>query len=294
MRQEWSFCHSITGTHLAACSWHRPCAEKWLLFRSMLHYPNMASSGYGELVKQRIGPETGFSLIELAIVLVVVALLLGGLLVPLTMQMEQQKIRETQKSMEEIKEALIGFAIVNGRLPRPAISASNGAENAANCTTEADCTGFIPWATLGVSKLDSWGKVIRYSVTPAFAGDATGSEPFTLNATIATKAVQTRNNAGVLIYLSGQAACVSVNQCMPAIIFSHGKNNWGTGDSGSAIEDNSSTNVDEDVNNAAATNFISRTVTESATVTGGEFDDLVTWLSPNILFNRMVAAGRLP
>ncbi len=64
--------------------------------------------------------QKGFSLIELAIVLVVVALLLGGLLVPLTMQIEQQKIRETQKSMEEIKDALVGFALANGRFPCPA------------------------------------------------------------------------------------------------------------------------------------------------------------------------------
>jgi hypothetical protein len=25
-----------------------------------------------------------------------------------------------------------------------------------------------------------------------------------------------------------------------------------------------------------------------------EFDDLVTWISPNILYNRLIAAGRLP
>jgi hypothetical protein len=35
------------------------------------------------------------------------------------------------------------------------------------------------------------------------------------------------------------------------------------------------------------TTFISKT-----TETG--FDDLVVWVSPNILFNRMVAAGKLP
>ena len=27
---------------------------------------------------------------------------------------------------------------------------------------------------------------------------------------------------------------------------------------------------------------------------GSEFDDLMGWLSPNILYNRMVAGGRLP
>ncbi|MBU0593802.1 MAG: type II secretion system GspH family protein [Gammaproteobacteria bacterium] len=234
--------------------------------------------------------QKGFSLIELAIVLVVVALLIGGLLVPLTMQVEQQRIRDTQKTLEEIKEALLGFAIANGRLPRPAVSAANGAENAADCGTDAACTGFIPWATLGVPKLDGWGKMIRYSVTPDFAR----SVPFTLNSTVATKTIQTRDGAGALNYLAGQAACAVANQCMPAVVFSHGKNNWGTSDAGGAIADGSLTNADEDANNAASTNFISRTITDNTAVTGGEFDDLVTWLSPNILFNRMVAAGRLP
>lgn len=234
--------------------------------------------------------QRGFSLIELAIVLVVVALLVGGLLVPLTMQVEQQRIRETQKTLEEIKEALVGFAIANGRLPRPAVSASNGSENTVNCASDAACTGFIPWATLGVPKLDSWGKMIRYSVTPAFAS----SVPFTLNATVATKTIQTRDNTGILVFLAGQAACSIMNQCMPAVIFSHGKDNWGMGDAGNPFADGSATNVDEDANNSASVNFISRTITEGTTGTGGEFDDLVTWLSPNILFHRMVAAGRLP
>ncbi|MBZ0104303.1 MAG: type II secretion system GspH family protein [Sulfuricella denitrificans] len=243
-----------------------------------------------DTVSARTGSgQKGFSLIELAIVLVVVALLIGGLLVPLSMQIEQQRIRDTQKTLEEVKEALVGFAIANGRLPRPATLASNGAEKA-SCVTEAECTGFIPWATLGVPKLDSWGKIIRYSVTPDFAK----SVPFTLNSTVATKTIQARDDTGALIYLAGQAVCAIANQCMPAVIFSHGKNNWGTSDSGGANADGSTTNVDEDANNAASTNFISRTFTESTTVTGGEFDDLVTWLSPNILFNRMVAAGRLP
>ncbi|MCK7493185.1 MAG: hypothetical protein MZW92_18280 [Comamonadaceae bacterium] len=26
----------------------------------------------------------------------------------------------------------------------------------------------------------------------------------------------------------------------------------------------------------------------------GEFDDIVTWLSPNVLYNRLIAAGQLP
>jgi prepilin-type N-terminal cleavage/methylation domain-containing protein len=232
---------------------------------------------------------SGFTLAEMAIVLVIVGLLIGGLLVPLTTQIEQRRVGETQKALDEIKEALIGFAVANGRLPRPATAFNNGAENPAACATEAACTGFIPWSTLGITKLDAWNKIIRYSVTPAFANAA-----FTLT-TVATKTVQTRDNGGALVYLAGQAACAVATQCMPAVIFSSGKNNWGTGDAGGAFGDNSATNIDEDTNNGASLNFINRiTTTNTAAATGGEFDDVVTWVPLNTLFNRMVAAQKLP
>ena len=43
---------------------------------------------------------------------------------------------------------------------------------------------------------------------------------------------------------------------------------------------------------SATTVFFARD--PSTVPTGGEFDDLVTWISPNILYNRMISAGRLP
>ena len=65
---------------------------------------------------------------------------------------------------------------------------------------------------------------------------------------------------------------------------------------GVALPDESATNVDEDANAAAATNpassFIARNPGRVAG--GGEFDDIVVWLSPNILCSRLLAAGRLP
>src|SRR6185295_584121 len=84
----------------------------------------------------------GFTLIEMAVAVFVIALLLGSILVPLTTQVEQRKISDTQRLLDETREALIGFAAANGRLPRPAVSSSNGAERAV-CGTDANCTGFI-------------------------------------------------------------------------------------------------------------------------------------------------------
>lgn len=223
----------------------------------------------------------GFSLIEMAVVLVIIVLLLGGALIPLSTQLEQRKISETEKALDEIKEALVGFAIANSRLPRPAQSAINGAERAATCITAAECTGFLPWDSLGLPKLDSWGKIYRYSVTPAYANVS-----FSL-ATIPTKTIQTRAPAPPY-------APVNLATNVPAVVFSHGRNNHGTSDAGTAFADSSTTNLDEDSNDTATGTFFSRVNTDNLSATGGEFDDIVVWLSPNILFNRLVAAGKLP
>ena len=55
--------------------------------------------------------QQGFSLIELAIVLVIVTILIGGLAVPLSAQIEARRIAETRKIMEEAREAIIGYAM---------------------------------------------------------------------------------------------------------------------------------------------------------------------------------------
>lgn len=61
------------------------------------------------------------------------------------------------------------------------------------------------------------------------------------------------------------------------------------------MADDSISNVDEDSNAAANGRiFISRDITDNTAIDGGEFDDLIVWLSPNIYISKMVTAGRLP
>ena len=115
----------------------------------------------------------GFTLVEMAIVLMIVGLLLGGLLVPLSAQMEQRNITDTQKSLSEIRDALIGYTLANGRLPCPAAPNTTGVESPIGggaCTNFYN--GFVPAATLGLAGTDSagyavdaWGNRIRYAVT---------------------------------------------------------------------------------------------------------------------------------
>ncbi|MBK9351345.1 MAG: type II secretion system protein [Sulfuritalea sp.] len=52
----------------------------------------------------------GFTLVEMAIVLLIVALAIGGGLSVFSAQVEVQKVKETQSALEDAKEALIGYA----------------------------------------------------------------------------------------------------------------------------------------------------------------------------------------
>ena len=64
----------------------------------------------------------GFTLVELAIVLVIVALLTSGLLLGVSAQRNAAENVDAQRQLENIRETLIGFALTRGRLPCPALS----------------------------------------------------------------------------------------------------------------------------------------------------------------------------
>ncbi len=63
-----------------------------------------------------------------------------------------------------------------------------------------------------------------------------------------------------------------------------------TGANGGSLD--SEVGADEVANKNATTLFYSRTQTAAAS-TAGEFDDLVTWISPYVLYNAMIQAGQL-
>jgi prepilin-type N-terminal cleavage/methylation domain-containing protein len=231
-------------------------------------------------------PVQAFTLVEMAIVLVIVGLLLGGMLAPLSAQMEQRRIADTGKALEEARDALAGFAARNGYLPCPAISASNGLEDriGTRCGNERRL-GFLPWATLGVPKLDAWQHIYLYSVTPAFSDSGV---PFRLN-TPRDITIASRDAAGELVPASAR-------NDIPAVVLSQGRNGYGAfSDVGVQAADMGQGNVDEKANvQADGRMFIARGQADNPAAPGGAYDDLVVWLSPNILFNRMLAAQRLP
>jgi type II secretory pathway pseudopilin PulG len=220
----------------------------------------------------------------MAVALFVIVLLLGSLLVPLSTQVEKRRYAETGKQIEQIHEALIGFALANRHFPCPAISPSNGSED----RTGFDCNkrdGFIPWVTLGVIPYDAWDNLIRYSVDPGFAK----SDPdlfFNLSST-GDIHIRTRDEAGAELDLT--------NVEIPAVIISHGKNGFdATSSSGIVRTIPGGWAGDEQQNASTALTFYFRNHSEVTTAPGGQFDDVIDWVSLNQLFARMVSAGRLP
>ncbi|WP_229211391.1 MULTISPECIES: hypothetical protein [unclassified Duganella] len=195
----------------------------------------------------------------------------------------------TLTRMAQARDALIGFAAANGRLPRPATSATDGREALAPCAAEQDCTGFLPWVTLGVDGADAWGKLLRYSVTPGYT-----QAPLQRITLVATKTVQERGSDGELFYRAGQSSCDLGAQCAPLVLLSHGRSNFGVSMLGLAQPNTDAGNLDEQQNAGASTHFISGAASTDANGPGGAFDDLVLSVPLDTLYKQMAAARRLP
>lgn len=230
----------------------------------------------------------GFTLIEMAIAIFIIALLLGSLLIPLATQVEQKQISDTQRSLEEIREALIGFALANSRLPCPdrttGVGANDGLEDvdgANRCVGVAGgiATGNVPWSTLGVAPSDPWGNRFRYVINESFAR---GDMLFSLT------------TPGTNVRVCETAACAAtLSTTAVAAILSHGKNGYGAINSLGVQNPTPATNLGEIENADTDRDVVSR-VRSGSEHPDGEFDDIVTWLSRYVLLNRMVMANKLP
>lgn len=250
----------------------------------------------------------GFTLTELAVVMAIVALLLGGVMYTFSAQVEQRNFEETRRRLDQARELVLAFAVVKGRLPCPATATSLADESPAtggSCTTYYD--GWLPAAAIGYQQVDAagyavdaWGNRLRYAVAQKVT-NCSGSSTlphFTDATNIRTNGVSCQSN-DLLVCKSATAAGLDASASPPtcggsganqimstglvtAIIFSTGKNG-STGGTGT----DEAANLD---NNAL---FVFHSPTPS-TATNGEFDDQLTWITVGELYGKLIAAGVLP
>lgn len=201
----------------------------------------------------------GFSLLELAVVLVILGLVLGGLLIPLGTSGEQRRLAATDATLALAHDALLGFALVHGRLPCVDVD-GDGNED---CPSGGE--GALPWRTLGLTQArgrDAWDHPLRYRADSAFTGTGLADPPDTVDGLRLQEADGTPLTAG--------------NPNAPvAVMFAPGPDGVGNGE-----------NADGDT-----------VYTDTAWCTTGcarYFDDRVVVLARNVLIARLAAAGRWP
>jgi prepilin-type N-terminal cleavage/methylation domain-containing protein len=237
----------------------------------------------------------GFTLIETAIVLLIVAIALGGLVISLGQSAENSKRAEAQLQIRRIEEALYGYAQSTGRLPCPSSVVSAGAEappGGGNCLL---WHGFVPSRTLGINGptnsdgllLDPWGNPYRYSV----ARLQTPADGSAFSSTAGLRWTFNNNNpmalSGDLIRVCADSSCTTpLSDTVPAVVLSMGAN-WSSFNSAAEVLNGGGTSVGG-YRLSAGNDFVSAGYSEL------NFDDIILWISPNILYSRMITAGVLP
>jgi type II secretory pathway pseudopilin PulG len=251
----------------------------------------------------------------------IVAFLLGGLMYTLSAQTEQRSFEETRRRLEQARELVLAFALVNGRLPCPARSAATASPATVAgdevVTTATGCVGdsvtnyyggtaggvtygLLPARSIGYQQVDAaglavdaWGNRIRYAVANLITNcSGTSTTPHFVNATnLKANGMSCQPNdllicksaTGIDATTCGGASNQIVSQSLiVAIIFSTGKNG-ATGGSG----------ADEAANLNGDRVYVWHTPAPS-TATNGEFDDQFTWITTGEFYGKLIAAGALP
>lgn len=212
----------------------------------------------------------GFSLLEMAVVLLLLGLLLGGGLSLASGQMASQRLQQTGQTLQDAVSSLRGFASYSGgRLPcpdsEPPFDGVEDVDIAAGTCRSSLAEGWFPHVSLGgVGRVDSWGHRLRYRVV--------------------ANAARTHASGDAMASLRICRALGEAGQCQSleasgvlAVVLSHGANAHG------GLEQRAHgrppAGRDELANTDGDELFVSHEA-HAVSGAGGEFDDMVDWL-PN-------------
>ena len=253
--------------------------------------------------------QAAFTIVELAVVMAIIGLLLAGAMMTLSAQAEQRAVDETRRRLNAAVDALIAYAVVNGRLPCPAVPGGAAGDESPNTGTGV-CTnpynGLLPARTIGFQPtdeaffgLDAWQNRIRYVVAgvtlaPDCGGVAGAIPHFTLAANLKSNGMSCKPNVNDLDVVCSTAAAgvspacnstqrVVAQQTTAFIVYSVGKDGANTGAYGA----DETANLD---NNAV---FVNRTWSGTDSPLG-TYDDLMVVVPAGLFYSRLVAAGVLP
>jgi len=254
--------------------------------------------------------QQGFSLLEMAIIVLVIGLLMGSVMMPLSVSVEQRRMSATKEQLTAIKEQLLGYAVIYGNLPCPAqfyeFDGTNDAEvglpDSSLCTEE----GYLPWRELGIGRYDAWGRPFRYRVDNV---DYTASiENFSGTSSENRLRIRTIRYASDTSDDFTWLTVKSDDTRVAAVIFSCGMNGRpdptapSAGDTSPKVtldytysnDADDARNTQQSCTNPNAGSWNATDVYIQNEYIENGFDDILTWVSRNRLMNRLIAAGQLP
>lgn len=272
----------------------------------------------------RMQRQAGFTLIEMAVVVVIIGILMAAGLKVANVQRDAAAYSATRTKQEAIKQALINYLRNNRRLPCPDsgtgfddggnpgvikfalgtlpdgqenrnIAVGNPYVTTVGCDTRL---GVLPWATLGLARdaaIDGFGNFFTYHVSTSNVAPATADDwnitpvapaAFATGVTGGITRQERFNNAAVPTPLAPDAVVVVV---------SHGKNGLG------AYTIKGSQNVmplvanalfvDEGENADGDAVSIQRDTNNDPLANGGAYDDVVVMLTPDDLLAPLLKEG---
>lgn len=195
--------------------------------------------------------EQGFSLVELAMVLLAVGLLAALFLPATNTMMDNNRRNETRAKLESLESAIARFVMTTKRLPCPADgslapgNANQGLELAAGgaCTADALTKGVVPWRTLAISQteaMDAWGNLVTYrvwggagvtnSLTVANGMDMSAFDPATagtVSGWLAIRGFRACNTSPCAVSSTSELASKTSGNGVAYFLISHGANKYG-------------------------------------------------------------------
>jgi prepilin-type N-terminal cleavage/methylation domain-containing protein len=240
---------------------------------------------------------SGFSLIEVAMVLCIIGILSGIGIPALNNFLKYQKTRKTEDHLEQIFHSLASYVLTNKRLPCPAKPGEPAPENGiseSNCLFSETFIGLVPYRTLGIPEKiakDSYHNWITYAVNPSLTNSAIKSlnashdsdSPNTVFCEVEKSHIDLKvTNAEKQPVLDPEAS----NDLIAVVLISHGANGGGSFNLNG--ERKEATSPDKAINANASPDFIDRGFSLAKE---DFFDDTVKWITRD---NLMALYGKQP